>query len=149
MLVVTNKKTLVFEMCGRKNVAVGFFALGLFMLHGFLLVYFRDFSSMKEAWEDSYGAGRHLQERMAHVHGGLFALLNIVIGYFLLRLQYQLTNISAISWLALVGMCMPLGILAYLYLGLPPFLVLVGAACMVISVIWLGISFVRAKSIYL
>lgn len=119
--------------------------MGLFMAYGFLLIYLRDFAPGKEEWVANYSSGKHFESRLAHVHGNLFALLNIVIGYLLLRFKNELANIKAISSLALVGLLMPIGILAEVYLGLPPYLVLVGAIAMTTSVIWLGIAFFNMK----
>jgi len=132
-------------MNGKNNIAVGFLTMGFFMLYGFLLIYLRDFAPDKQAWIDTYTTGKHFETRLAHVHGNLFAFLNILIGYLLLHFRDQLKSVKAISWLALVGLLMPLGILAEVYLGAPPILVLVGAISIIISVIWLGISFYQMK----
>jgi len=130
-------------MYGKNNIAIGFLTMGLFMAYGFLLIYLRDFAPGKEAWIESYGLGKHFETRLAHVHGNLFAFLNIVIGYLLIHFRNRLNNVKAISWLALVGLIMPLGILAEVYLGLPPIFVLIGAIAMTASVIWLGIAFLN------
>jgi hypothetical protein len=132
-------------MQGKNNIAIGFLTMGLFMAYGFLLIYLRDFAPGKEEWVNSYSFGKHFETRLAHVHGNLFAFLNIMIGYLLLRFREDLRNVKAISWIALVGLLMPIGILAEVYLGFPPVLVLVGAIAMTTSVIWLGISFWRMK----
>lgn len=132
-------------MTGKNNIAIGFLTMGLFMAYGFLLIYLRDFAPGKEAWVDSYSFGKHFEVRLAHVHGNLFAFLNILIGYLLLRFRTDLSHVKAVSVLALVGLLMPLGILAEVYLGLPPVFVLIGAVAMTASVIWLGISFLRLK----
>jgi hypothetical protein len=132
-------------MYGKNNIAIGFLTMGLFMAYGFLLIYLRDFTPGKEAWIKSYGLGKHFETRLAHVHGNLFAFLNIVIGYLLIHFRNRLNNVKAISWLALVGLIMPLGILAEVYLGLPPIFVLIGAIAMTASVIWLGIAFLKLK----
>ncbi len=132
-------------MYGKNNIAIGFLTMGLFMAYGFLLIYLRDFAPGKEAWIKSYGLGKHFETRLAHVHGNLFAFLNIVIGYLLIHFRNRLNNVKAISWLALVGLIMPLGILAEVYLGLPPIFVLIGAIAMTASVIWLGIAFLKLK----
>jgi hypothetical protein len=55
--------------------------------------------------------------------------------------------VKAISWLALTGLLMPIGILTEVYFGLPPALVLIGAIAMTASVIWLGVAFLKMKSI--
>lgn len=133
-------------MTGKNNIAIGFLTMGLFMAYGFLLIYLRDFAPGKEAWVDSYSFGKHFEARLAHVHGNLFAFLNILIGYLLLRFRAQLSHVRAISAMALTGLLMPLGILAEVYLGLPPVFVLIGAVAMTASVIWLGVSFFRIKT---
>ena len=119
--------------------------MGLFMAYGFLLIYLRDFAPRKEEWVNSYSIGKHFESRLAHVHGNLFAFLNILIGYLLLHFRDKLQNVKAISWLALTGLLMPIGILTEVYLGLPPALVLIGAIAMTASVIWLGFSFINLK----
>ncbi|WP_373548062.1 hypothetical protein [Haliscomenobacter sp.] len=133
-------------MNGKNNIAIGFLTMGFFMAYGFLLIYLRDFAPDKEAWVNSYSIGKHFESRLAHVHGNLFAFLNILIGYLLLHFQSQLSNVKVISWLALTGLLMPIGILSEVYFGLPPALVLIGAMAMTASVIWLGFSFLRIKT---
>lgn len=119
--------------------------MGLFMAYGFLLIYLRDFAPGKEEWVNSYSSGKHFESRLAHVHGNLFALLNVLIGYLLLRFRSAIANVKTISWLALAGLLMPIGILTEVYFGLPPALVLVGAVAMTVSVSWLGIAFFTMK----
>lgn len=135
------------KMNGKNNIAIGFLTMGFFMAYGFLLIYLRDFAPDKEAWVNSYSVGKHFEARLAHVHGNLFAFLNILIGYLLLRFQTQLSNVKTISWLALIGLLMPIGILSEVYFGLPPALVLIGAIAMTASVLWLGVSFLKIKII--
>jgi hypothetical protein len=130
---------------GKNNIAIGFFVMGFFMAYGFLLIYLRDFAPGKVEWANSYSIGKHFEARLAHVHGNLFAFLNILIGYLLLRFGDKLKNVKVISWLALTGLMMPIGILSEVYFGLPPVLVLIGAIAMTSSVIWLGISFYNIK----
>ncbi|HRL70743.1 MAG TPA: hypothetical protein PLV47_06620 [Flavobacterium sp.] len=130
-------------MNGKNNIAIGFLTMGFFMAYGFLLIYLRDFAPGKEEWINTYSIGKHFETRLAHVHGNLFAFLNIVIGYLLLHFQKELKNVKAISWLALIGLLMPIGILSEVYFGLPPALVLIGAISITTSVIWLGISFFK------
>ncbi|NUQ22729.1 MAG: hypothetical protein HUU34_02175 [Saprospiraceae bacterium] len=133
-------------MKGKNNIAIGFLTMGFFMAYGFLLIYLRDFAPDKEAWVNSYSIGKHFESRLAHVHGNLFAFLNILIGYLLMRFQSQLSHVKTISWMALTGLLMPIGILSEVYFGLPPALVLIGAIAMTVSVIWLGLSFLRIKT---
>jgi hypothetical protein len=132
-------------MNGKNNIAIGFLTMGLFMAYGFLLIYLRDFAPNKEEWINSYSFGKHFESRLAHVHGNLFAFLNILIGYLLMHFNNKLHNVKIISWLSLTGILMPLGILAEIYLGLSPIFVLIGAMAMTTSVIWLGISFLNMK----
>ncbi len=134
-------------MNGKNNIAIGFLTMGFFMMYGFLLIYLRDFAPDKEAWIAEYTTGKHFETRLAHVHGNLFAFVNIVIGFLLLQFKNQLKNIKQISWLALIGILMPLGILAEVYLGAPPIFVLLGAISIIISVVWLGLSFFKMKTI--
>jgi len=119
--------------------------MGLFMAYGFLLIYLRDFAPGKEAWIDSYTKGAHFESRLAHVHGNLFALLNIVIGYLLLQFHDRLSNTKLISWLGITGILMPVGILSEVYLGFPPIFVLIGAIAMVVAVFMLGWAFYKMK----
>jgi len=132
-------------MNGKNNIAIGFLTMGAFMAYGFLLIYLRDFAPGKEEWVNSYSVGKHFESRLAHVHGNLFAFLNILIGYLLLHFQSKLGNTNIISWLTLAGLLMPIGILAEVYFGAPPVFVLVGAIAMTASVVWLGISFYKMK----
>lgn len=134
-------------MEGKRNIAVGFLTMGVFMAYGFLLIYLRDFAPGKEDWIANYGLGVHFESRLAHVHGNLFAFLNILIGYLLLRFKDDLANVKTISWLSLIGLLMPLGILAEIYLGASPIFVLLGAIAMTASVVWLGIAFFKMKTI--
>ena len=135
-------------MNGKNNIAIGFLTMGFFMAYGFLLIYLRDFAPGKEEWVNTYSLGKHFETRLAHVHGNLFAFLNILIGYLLLRFNTELSKTKIISWLALIGLLMPIGILSEVYLGFPPIFVLIGAISMTISVVWLGISFFKMKMVH-
>jgi hypothetical protein len=134
-------------MNGKNNIAIGFLTMGLFMAYGFLLIYLRDFAPGKEEWVNSYSVGKHFESRLAHVHGNLFAFLNILIGYLLMHFSDRLQNVKVISWLSLTGILMPVGILAEIYFGLSPIFVIIGAIAMTSSVIWLGIAFLKMKFI--
>ena len=133
-------------MNGKYNMSIGFLTMGLFMVYGFLLIYLRDFAPGKEEWVNSYSIGKHFESRLAHVHGNLFAFLNILIGYLLFHFRDKLKNVKSISGLALAGLLMPLGILAEIYFGMSPIFVLLGAMAMTASVIWIGIAFLRMKT---
>lgn len=132
-------------MNGKNNIAIGFITMGLFMAYGFLLIYLRDFAPDAKEWAESYSIGKHFEARLAHVHGNLFAFLNILMGYLLMHFKDKIQHSKVISWLALSGLLMPVGILAEVYLGLPPYLVLLGAVTMTVSVVWMGISFFNFK----
>lgn len=132
-------------MSGRHNMAFGFLFMGLFMVYGFVLIYLRDFSPDKEAWIAGDGNGPHFESRLAHVHGNLFAFLNIVIGFLLMRSAMPARQHRTIAWLALLGMLMPLGILLEIYLHLSPIFVLIGAVLIVLAVVLLGLYFLRTK----
>ncbi|KAA3641315.1 MAG: hypothetical protein DWP95_07030 [Proteobacteria bacterium] len=130
-------------MKGKKNIAAGFLFLGGFMIYGFVLIYLRDFAPGKAQWIADYAIGAHFESRLAHVHGNLFAFINIVVGYLLLRLPIDATPAKWISLLTLAGMLMPLGILTEVLFGLPPFLVLAGAVAMVVAMIWFGLAVIK------
>lgn len=125
-------------MEGKKNIAAGFLFLAAFMAYGFVLIYLRDFAPGKAEWIAEYAVGKHFESRLAHVHGNLFAFINIVVGYLLLRLPIRAFASRWISWLTLTGMLMPLGILAEVLFGAPPALVLVGGTAMVVAMAWFG-----------
>lgn len=130
-------------MNGKINISAGFITMGLFMLYGFLLIYLRDFAPNAQEWVNSYSTGKHFEARLAHVHGNLFAFLNIVIGFLLLHFKNELRNIKSISILSLVGILMPIGILLEIYLGLSPLFVIVGALSMTLSVFGIGYEFYK------
>ena len=117
-----------------------------FMVFGFVLIYLRDFAPGKEQWIAEYAVGKHFESRLAHVHGNLFAFLNIVVGYLLLRLPVHKATSKWVSWLALAGMLMPVGILAEVLLGAPPIFVLIGGISMVVAIAWLGVAVAQMKS---
>ncbi|MCR8723026.1 hypothetical protein [Frigidibacter sp. ROC022] len=130
---------------GKLNIVAGLLFLALFMLYGFWLIWLRDFAPGKEDWIAGYTVGKHFETRLAHVHGNLFALLNIMIGYLALRLPIAPAAGKWVSWLGLAGMLMPLGILAEVHLGAPPYFVLAGGIAMVASMVWLGLAVWQAR----
>ena len=132
-------------MIGKNNMSIGFLTMGAFMAYGFLLIYLRDFAPDKAEWVNSYSTGKHFESRLAHVHGNLFAFLNILIGYLLLHYADKIRSAKMISILALTGLLMPAGILAEVYFKAPPAFVLLGAISMTTSVIWLGVSLYKMK----
>ena len=128
---------------GRYNIAVGLLVMAGFMLLGFMLIYLPDFAPGKEQWLADYATGKHFETRLAHVHGNLFATLNVVVGLFLTR---STTAEGARRWVAillLVGLLMPVGTLAEVLLGVPPILVLVGALSITVGTAWAGVLALR------
>ncbi len=132
-------------MNGKFNIAAGLWFLAGFMVYGFVLIYLRDFAPGREQWVADYAIGKHFESRLAHVHGNLFALLNVLIGYLLLRLPVAGAQGRWIAALALAGMLMPLGILSEVWFGVPPILVIVGGVAMIGSMVWLGLAVWRLK----
>ncbi|MCC6874693.1 MAG: hypothetical protein IT378_10350 [Sandaracinaceae bacterium] len=129
---------------GRYNVGVGLLVMAAFMLYGFLLIYLRDFAPGKEEWIASYSSGRHFEARLAHVHGNLFALLNVALGFVLARLDAAGDRSRSVAaGLGLAGVLMPAGILGEIYLGLSPIFVLAGALAMTASVVLSGVLALR------
>lgn len=131
---------------GKKNIVLGLFFLAGFMIYGFVLIYLRDFAPDKAQWITEYSSGKHFEARLAHVHGNLFAFLNIMIGYLILQLPVSAISAKWVSWLGLAGMLMPLGIVAEFSLGAPPIFVLGGGIAMIASIAWLGVAVARARA---
>lgn len=134
-------------MHGKSNIAFGLWFLAGFMVYGFALIYLRDFAPDKAAWIADYGVGKHFESRLAHVHGNLFALINLIVGYILLRIPIAEKAAKGVSVTALVGMAMPVGILSEVLFGLPPLLVIVGGISMVVSTLWLGTAIWKLKTV--
>lgn len=130
---------------GQRNLIFGFWAMGLFMFLGFILVYLRDFAPNAAEWAAEYGNGKHFETRLAHVHGTLFGFLNVVIGYLLFHVRICSRGAKAVSMLALGGLLMPVGIVAEVTLGASPVFVLVGAASMTFSMLLFGFAIFRHR----
>ncbi len=128
---------------GKWNIGVGLWVMAAFMVYGFVLVYLRDFAPGKEEWIASYTTGKHFEARLAHVHGNLFSLLNIVFGFLLLKLPLKEQMAKWASWLALGGLLMPLGILGEVYLGLPYYFVLLGGLSIFAATVTLGAAVIQ------
>lgn len=135
---------------GRYNVGVGLLVMAAFMAYGFVLIYLRDFAPDHEAWAASYSTGRHFEARLAHVHGALFSVLNVALGFVLARLGGAAGTAgasdrarAAAAGLGLAGLVMPAGILGEVYLGLSPIFVLLGAVAMTASVVLSGVLTLR------
>ena len=130
---------------GKVNIGTGLLVMAGFMVYGFFLIYMRDFHPNKEAWIAASHIGEHFESRLAHVHGNLFSVLNIVFGYLILTLPIAPSYAKWVSRLALAGLLMPIGILAEVYLGVPFYLVLVGAISIVSATVLLGIAILSMK----
>jgi len=135
----------VYNTIGKYNIGVGLSVMAGFMVYGFVLIYLRDFAPDKEAWIAASHTGQHFEARLAHVHGNLFSVLNILFGYLLLKLPITEAYAKWVSRLALAGLLMPIGIFAELYFGLPFYLVLVGAISIVSATVLLAISIFQMK----
>ncbi|NNE66560.1 MAG: hypothetical protein HKN33_08330 [Pyrinomonadaceae bacterium] len=133
------------QTTGKWNIGVGLIVMAGFMIYGFYLIYARDFAPGKEAWIAGYAVHPHFEARLAHVHGNLFAFLNIVFGYLIMTLPIGKSPAKWASALALAGLLMPLGILSEIYLGLPPILVLLGAGSIVAATVTLGVAVILMK----
>ena len=131
---------------GRANIVTGVFTMAAFMVYGFILIYLRDFAPDKEEWIAESLDGDHFEARLAHVHGNLFALLNITFGFLMLKLPVRGMLGLWASRLILAGLLMPLGILAEVYLGLPPILVIIGGLSILAGTVVLGWAIARDRS---
>ena len=125
---------------GILNIRTGLWVMAGFMLYGFFLIYLRDFSPDKAAWIAGSADGPHFEARLAHVHGNLFSLLNIAFGLVLLNVAMPANLAKWASWFTLGGLLMPFGILAELYLGLPPILVVFGGISIFVATVLLAIG---------
>lgn len=134
-------------MEGKKNIVIGFYVMAGFMVYGFLLIYLRDFAPNAAEWAASYGSGKHFEARLAHVHGNLFAFLNVLIGYLLFKLDIHPKQKKIVSWAGVFGLLMPIGILAELVLSASPIFVLLGAVSMTTSVFLLGFFVMKSKKV--
>ena len=125
---------------GRWNLAAGLLGLAFFMVYGFALIYLRDFAPGHEEWAANYATGTHFESRLAHVHGALFSVLNVVLGLVVGRLAISNRSRGWIAGLGLAGLLMPLGIVAEFTLGVSPIFVLIGAASILVSFSWAGVA---------
>lgn len=131
---------------GRWNLSIGLLGLAAFMVYGFVLIYLRDFAPGHEQWAADYGIGKHFEARLAHVHGALFSVLNLVMGLVVSKLNVSERSRGIIAGLAIAGLLMPTGILAEVLFGAPPILVLVGGLAILVSFAWAGVAALKAPS---
>ncbi|ODU09821.1 MAG: hypothetical protein ABS84_06965 [Rubrivivax sp. SCN 71-131] len=125
-------------MQGRRNVGWGFLFIALFMAVGFVLGYMHDLAPAREQWIAQYATGTHFELRLGHAHGALLGLINVAVGLTLLKLPVPAPRARWISWLALAGLLMPVGIVLHLLAGVPPLLVLVGGTAIIVATLWLA-----------
>ena len=125
---------------GKLNISLGLIVMAAFMAYGFWLIYMRDFHPNKEAWIAASYMGEHFQSRIAHVHGNLFSLLNIVFGYLILTLPIPSGYAKITSIFALLGLLMPIGILAETHFNAPFYLVLIGAIFIILATLTLALG---------
>lgn len=124
---------------GKLNVGVGMFTLAGFAAYGFILIYLRDFHPDKEAWIAGSANGAHFEARLAHVHGNLLALLNVVIGFVLAKATSGEGLRRVTAYVAIGGLLMPLGILGEVLFHISPIPVLIGAASAVTAMALTGV----------
>ncbi len=125
---------------GLINIKTGLWVMSGFMLYGFYLIYARDFAPDKAEWIANNAVTPHFEARLAHVHGNLFSLLNIVFGLVLMNVKMPENIAKWASWTALGGLLMPFGILGELYLGLPPYFVVIGAISILVAAVLMAIG---------
>jgi hypothetical protein len=131
---------------GRWNLAIGLLGIASFMVYGFVLIYLRDFAPDAAQWAADYGIGKHFEARLAHVHGALFSVLNVVMGLVLGKLAVSEGQRTGIAGLTIAGLLMPLGIVAELLLGAPPIFVVVGGLAILAAFTWAGFAALKAPA---
>ncbi len=131
---------------GRWNLAIGLLGIASFMVYGFVLIYLRDFAPDAAQWAADYGIGKHFEARLAHVHGALFSVLNVVTGLVVGKLAVSEGQRAGIAGLTIAGLLMPLGIVAELLLGAPPILVVVGGLAILAAFTWAGVAALKAPA---
>ncbi len=112
------------------------------MLSGYLLVYMNDFAA-GQALKESLGEKGYELTVIAHAHGNLFALINIIIGLLLNKFDVETGACRGIALLGLLGFLMPLGILGKVFLNLPPIIIFFGEISMIGAFAWLLVKILR------
>jgi len=131
---------------GRWNLAIGLLGIASFMVYGFVLIYLRDFAPDAAQWAADYGIGKHFEARLAHVHGALFSVLNVVMGLVVGKLAVSEGQRAGIAGLTIAGLLMPLGIVAELLLGAPPIFVVIGGLAILAAFTWAGVAALKAPA---
>lgn len=133
-------------MHGKKNIAWGFLFLGVFMITGFYLGFMHDISPERDQWIAQSATGMHFELRVAHAHSGLFGLINVAVGLTLIALPVPAARARIVSWLAILGLLMPIGVLLHALFTTPPAIVFIGGAAMVLATVWLGLEALAGRS---
>lgn len=127
-------------MVGKKNIVFGLFYLVLTLALGMYL------SNRLGAGDPEWLAGKvRAVLRAGHGHGNLEALLNIVLGYLLVRLAIQPSLAKAASILLIVGALFHSGMLYLAGLGVQQAAMLtpVGAVSLLLAVLLIGVGVLR------
>lgn len=122
-------------LTSKADVATGFAFLVRLMPHRFVLILLRNFPPGKEQRVADYAEGAQFESWLAQVHGNLFARLDIAVWPALSRAPDTRTGHWK-SGLALLGLLIPLGILADVLFGGAPTLVMTGGISVVAAMIW-------------
>ncbi len=96
-------------MQGKRNLIAGAIAIILGSLGGFALGF-----TYQTFFVDGTYAPTLVRSlvKAGHTHGLLFALYNLIIGLLVDRLQLGLRAKQTLSWLAVVSLVMPIGLIA-------------------------------------
>lgn len=129
-------------MIGKKNMVFGFFYFVLTMGLGMYLA-LKAGSSHEQTV-----ITQHEMLHMAHVHGNVEALLNVILGYLICRLALNSGIAKAVSVLLLIGMVFHSGMLYLggLGVGFAAFLVPVGTVALMVSMLLIGIGVLTSKT---
>lgn len=124
-------------MLGKKNMVFGFFYFVCTLGLGMYLA--QKMGSGGPLWASSKV---HHVLATAHVHGNMEALLNIVVGYLLLRLPIKVAIGNAVSGLLIAGAVLHSGMFYITGLGLDGMTILApaGAAFIVLAMALMGIG---------
>jgi len=124
---------------GKVSILGGIIGLVLFMLSGYIFVYIHDFPT-GESFRNWLGDEGYELLKIAHAHGNLFSILNILIGILLNRFQLDEKSSRWITVLGLLGLLMPAGIMARVFLGAPAVFILLGEIGIITAFVWLGLA---------
>lgn len=129
----------------RRDIVVSLMMPAGFMLYGFVLPYLRDLAPGKEKWIADYAVRRYFESRLAHVHGNLFALINLLVGLVLLA-GFLLPKAASpsILWPGSAGLPMAPGIISEVLFSVPSVLLLAGGIATVACMAWLAAAVWRA-----